>query len=118
VTDIVEDQVGAVPGVRRVSANLAGSPDQPELWVAAVCDTNTDLAQVRTQFTGRTLPECRGSLEQPALPGYLTITIRRRNSRQRLDGRPVPVLAPITPPANVRSEPGPRPNSDTSTSAK
>jgi hypothetical protein len=83
VADIAEDELAAQSGVRRVSAALSGSPDQPEIWITLVADPAADLAQLRDHFAEKSLPSIRSALGQPQLTAYLSITVRSRAERSR-----------------------------------
>lgn len=83
VADVVEDELAAKSGVRRVSAALSGSPDQPEIWITLVADPGADVAQVRDHLLEKSLPSIRSALGQPELTAYLGITVRSRVSHAR-----------------------------------
>ena len=83
VADVIEDELAAQPGVRRVSAALSGSPDQPEVWITLVADPGADLARLRDHLSSEALPAIRATLEQPELTAYLSITVRSRGGRSR-----------------------------------
>ena len=78
VANVVEDELAPQSGVRRVSAALSGSPDQPEIWITLVADPGADLAHLRDHLSETTLPSIRSTLGQPQLTAYLNITIRSR----------------------------------------
>ncbi len=79
----VEDDIEEFSGVRRARANLAGSPDAPELWVTVLTDSDADLGMIRTGITQQVVPDARTSWELPDLPAYLTLVVGRRASRGR-----------------------------------
>lgn len=83
VANIVEEELVAQSGVRRVSAALSGSPDQPEVWITLVADPVADLAQLRDHFSEKSLPSIRSALGQPQLTAYLSITVRSRVGHSR-----------------------------------
>jgi hypothetical protein len=81
VADLVEDELASQSGVRRVSAALSGSPDQPEIWITLIAAPGADLAHLRDHLSQSTLPSIRSALGQPQLAAYLNITVRSRVGR-------------------------------------
>ena len=79
----VEADIEAFAGVRRARADLAGSPDAPELWVNVHTDSDADLGRIRTGITSQVVPDARTSWERPDLPAYLTLVVGRRAARRR-----------------------------------
>ena len=83
VANIAEDELAPQSGVRRVSAALSGSPDQPEIWITLVADPVANLAHLRDHLSEKSLPSIRSALGQPQLTAYLSITVRSRRSHSR-----------------------------------
>ena len=83
VANIAEDELAPQSGVRRVSAALSGSPDQPEIWITLVADPVANLAHLRDHLSEKSLPSIRGALGQPQLTAYLSITVKSRRSHSR-----------------------------------
>ena len=83
VANIAEDELAPQSGVRRVSAALSGSPDQPEIWITLVADPVANLAHLRDHLSKKSLPSIRSALGQPQLTAYLTITVKSRRSHSR-----------------------------------
>ncbi|MHA3705063.1 hypothetical protein ACXR2U_23065 [Jatrophihabitans sp. YIM 134969] len=79
----VEDDIESLAGVRRARADLAGSPDAPELWVTVHTDCDADLGRIRTGVTDTVVPDARTSWERPDLPAYLTLVVGRRAAQRR-----------------------------------
>jgi len=87
VTDVMEEDITGLPGVRRVTADVSGDPDAPALWVAVTTDADTDLARIRRHITIHAIPEARTALELPTLPTYLRLTASYRTHRHRRHAR-------------------------------
>ena len=83
VANLVEDDLAGQSGVRRVSAALSGSPDQPEIWITLVTNPGADLAHLRDHLSETTLPSIRSALGQPQLAAYLNITVGGRGGHSR-----------------------------------
>jgi hypothetical protein len=83
VANIAEDELAPQSGVRRVSAALSGSPDQPEIWITLVADPVANLAHLRDHLSEKSLRSIRSALGQPQLTAYLSITVRSRRSHSR-----------------------------------
>ena len=83
VANLVEDELAAQSGARRVSAALSGSPDQPEIWITLVADPGADIAHLRDHLSETTLPSIRSALGQPQLAAYLSITVKGRVGHSR-----------------------------------
>ena len=83
VANIAEDELAPQSGVRRVSAALSGSPDQPEIWITLVADPVANLAHLRDHLSEKSLPSIRSALGQPQLTAYLSITVKSRRSQSR-----------------------------------
>ena len=81
VTDVVEDDIAALRGVRRVSAGLSGHSDSPLLWLTVATDADADLAHIRHAITTDVVADARACLELPQLPTYLQMTVGRRTGR-------------------------------------
>lgn len=82
ITDIVEDDIAALPGVRRVSAALSGHADSPQLWLRVSTESNADVARIRSAITGHIVGDARACLDLPRLPIYLRLTVTRRDGRR------------------------------------
>lgn len=78
LSDVIDDDLTAVPGVRSAAGQLAGSPDHPDLWLSITTDADADLAALRQHLTSELLPSLRGALNQPDLAGYLSLTVTHR----------------------------------------
>ena len=83
VANIAEEELAPQSGVRRVSAALSGSPDQPEIWITLVADPVANLAHLRDHLSEKSLPAIRSALGQPQLTAYLSITVKSRRSQSR-----------------------------------
>lgn len=83
VADAVERDVHDVRGVRRVRADLAGSPDAPQLWLSVHTESDADLGAIRRAVSERVVPDARTALEEPGLPAYLRLVVDRRAARSR-----------------------------------
>ncbi len=79
LTDLVEADLGAQPGVRAVSAILTGRPDHPELRITLSVDPRADAAAARDYLVGELLPTLRAAINQPQLTGYVHISTTRRS---------------------------------------
>jgi len=92
LANVIEDDLAAQPGIRRASAALTGSPDQPQLWLAVTTDTQADPGRLLSHLTSDLLPGVRTSLGQPDLAATARIITTRRQLR------PQPTLAsqPLT----------------------
>jgi len=76
--DVIDDDLTALPGVRSATGQLAGSPDQPDLWLSITTADDADLATLRQHLTAELLPALRGALNQPDLEAYLRLTVTHR----------------------------------------
>ena len=79
VTDAIEDDLAALPGVRRATAALAGPPDAPELWLAVSTDADADLGRVRAAVVDRVVADARSFLDRPDLVAQVRLTVTRRS---------------------------------------
>lgn len=75
---VIGDDLATLPGVRSSAAQLAGSPDHPDLWLSITTDADADLAAPRQHLTSELLPSLRGALNQPDLAAYLRLTVTHR----------------------------------------
>lgn len=78
LTDIIEDDIAALRGVRKASAALSGHVDVPQLWLRVSADADADLAEIRRRITGEVLTDARTSLEVSELRTYLRLAVSRR----------------------------------------
>ena len=84
VTDIVEDDVAGLHGVRRVTARLSGHRDAPELWLRVVADADADIARIRTEISAQVVPDARTCLDLPELPTYLRLAVSGRSGDRQV----------------------------------
>lgn len=102
ITDVLKDDLTALPSVRRSSAALTGSTEQPELWLTATLDTEANVARLREHLTNQLLPSLRDALNQPGLTAYLHITVTHRAQQ-----RATRLHNPGTDPATTPTQPTP-----------
>ena len=88
LTDIVEEEVGALRGVRGVTAALTGHPDAPKLWLTVSTEADADVARIRRAITGGIVDDARTCLDQPHLTTYLKLCVTRRAGGRTV--RPTP----------------------------
>ena len=80
LTDVIEQDLGEVRGVRAVHAELSGRPDAPRLWVRLTADADADLARIRKHLCETTVADIRTALDQPELETYVQLDVSRRTS--------------------------------------
>ena len=83
LTAAVGAEIDSYPGVSKVRASLAGTPDQPELRLRVTIDPDADLARVRRRITGQALADARTALDTEHLPTQLRLTVGRRARPKR-----------------------------------
>lgn len=84
VTDIVEDDITALRGVRRATAALSGHTDSPQLWLTVSTDSNADVARIRHAITTTIVDDARACLDLPELLTQLRLTVTRRDGDRNL----------------------------------
>lgn len=80
ITDVVEDDLVGLRGVRRASATVSGHTDAPELWLRVVTEANADVGRIRADIVDTVVPDVRTCLEAPEMPAYLTLQVSRHES--------------------------------------
>lgn len=83
LTAAVGAEIDSYPGVSKVRASLAGTPDRPELRLRVTIDPDADLARVRRRITGQALADARTALDTEHLPTQLRLTVGRRARPKR-----------------------------------
>ncbi len=96
--DVIDDDLGALPGVRSATGQIAGSPDHPDLWLSITTAADADLATLRQHLTAELLPALRGALNQPDLAAYLRLTVTYRRPDHSA-GSQIRIDAPSDAPA-------------------
>ncbi|GAA1025515.1 MULTISPECIES: Asp23/Gls24 family envelope stress response protein [Amycolatopsis] len=62
------EELRAYPGVRKASASLAGTREQPSLALIVTCEQDVDLGEIRRRVTEESLPRLEEALELDDIP--------------------------------------------------
>ncbi len=84
LTDAVENDIGAYPGVHAAHARLTGDPDHPELHLRVVIDPRTDLGGIRRRIRDEAIIRARTALELDQLPVSVALAVDRRSRGSRV----------------------------------
>lgn len=77
----VEDEIGDLPGVTRVSAHLSGTSSSPRLHLRVRLDGRVDPADVHRAITDGVLAHVRQALEVDRLPARVELDLPRSAAR-------------------------------------
>lgn len=83
--DALDADIDAIPGVQKVSTNLSGTRDAPELWLTVTLHENSDSGAVRAVLVEKVLPNLRSFLDQPRMPAYLTLKVSTRSAARQVN---------------------------------
>ena len=79
LTDAVEDDIVAYPGVHAARVRLVGHPDQPELRLRVLVDPRTDLGAIRRRIRDEAIIRARAALELDHMNVHVALAVNRRS---------------------------------------
>ncbi len=86
LSDVIDDDLSALPGVRSATGQLAGSPDHPDLWLSITTAADADLE-----------PRCASTSPPSCCPLYGTLSTSP--TWRPISVSPSPIGDPTTAPA-------------------